>query len=319
MKERKIEYEILKAILIISIVVGHTLATSLINVFWYHVQGFFMLTGYFSKSSILDGKYLNINSVLINRLRRYVLPYFSYSIVLYILFQQEPVIKNLVRVLLGGGWNVGLYSYPFWFINALFVTTIAFDLILCAFRKVQNCWKKVMVASLFTVVWMFIHCSTVYPFLVYLPWSIDQSLGAIVFVYVGFMMKGVTLKWWHCIFPFFAIGFILLHYFHPEIDCHLNMCPMTYRNIVIDIIIPLVFVITFYILSLGLSRIPWISAVLGYVGSASFTIFFIHAAVIAVWPWSMTWWTVLSAVCGGTLLHLILNKFNITRILFIGK
>lgn len=32
MKERKIEYEILKAILIISIVVGHTLATSLINV-----------------------------------------------------------------------------------------------------------------------------------------------------------------------------------------------------------------------------------------------------------------------------------------------
>ena len=54
---------------------------------------------HFSKSSILDGKYLNINSVLINRLRRYVLPYFSYSIVLYILFQQEPVIKNLVRVL----------------------------------------------------------------------------------------------------------------------------------------------------------------------------------------------------------------------------
>ena len=136
MKERKIEYEILKAILIISIVVGHTLATSLINVFWYHVPGFFMLTGYFSKSSILDGKYLNINSVLINRLRRYVLPYFSYSIVLYILFQQEPVIKNLVRVLLGGGWNVGLYSYPFWFINALFVTTIAFDLILCTYSQI---------------------------------------------------------------------------------------------------------------------------------------------------------------------------------------
>lgn len=262
---------------------------------------------------------MNIKSVLTNRLCRYVLPYFSYSIVLYILFQQEPVIKNLVRVLLGGGWNVGLYSYPFWFINALFVATIIFDLILCAFGRVQNYWKKVMLTSLFAVVWMFIHCSIVYPFLVYLPWSIGQSLGAIVFVYVGFMMKGMTLKCWHYIFPFFAIAFILLHNFYPEIDCHLNMFPMTYRNLIIDIIVPLVFVITFYILSLGLSRIPWISTILGYVGSASFTIFFIHAAMIAVWPWNMTWWTVFSAVSGGTLLHLMLNRFTVTRILFIGK
>lgn len=319
MKQHKVEFEILKFVLIISIVVGHALSTPLINVFWYHVPGFFMLTGYFCKKPI-GGNLLNISSILTHKLRRYVIPYFSYSIVLYILFQQEPVIKNLIRVLLAGGWNVSLYSYPFWFINALFAATIVFDLVLYTFKRVKSRRKEnLMMASLFMGIWMFVHCNAVFPFPIYLPWSIDQSLGALVFIYIGYIMKGATLKWWYGIFPLVTFVFTLLHYFYPVVDCHLNMCPMTFRNIIVDMVVPVAFVVTFYILALGLSRIPRISTAFGYVGSASFTIFFTHAAVIAAWPWNVTWWTVFSAVCGGTLLHAILNRYNFTRILFIGK
>lgn len=312
MKQRKIEFEILKSVLIISIVVGHAFSIPLINVFWYHVPGFFMLTGYFSKNPT-GGNLPDISSMLIHKLRRYVVPYFSYCIVFYILFQQEPVIKNLVRILLAGGWNVSLYSYPFWFINALFVASMVFDLILCAFEKVKNPKKHFMMASLFIGIWMFVHCNAVFPFTVYLPWSIDQSLGALVFIYIGYIIKGATLKWWWAIFPLVAFVFTLLHYYYPEVDCHLNMCPMTYRSIIVDLFVPVTFIATFYILALGLSRIPKVNIVLGSVGSASFTIFFTHAAVIAAWPCNVTWWTVLVAVCGGICLHVVLNRYSIIK------
>lgn len=57
---RKIEFDILKGILIICVVIGHAVKTPFINVFWFHVPAFFLIAGYFAKlptnNSLTDKK-----------------------------------------------------------------------------------------------------------------------------------------------------------------------------------------------------------------------------------------------------------------------
>lgn len=127
------EFEILKGLLIICVVIGHAVKTPYINVFWFHVPAFFLITGYFAK--IPNHNPLTNKEQLQKWVYRFVIPYLSWSTVLYCIFRPESVFKNLIRTLYGGLNNVTLYSYPFWFINALLVSTVLFSFLLYVLDK----------------------------------------------------------------------------------------------------------------------------------------------------------------------------------------
>lgn len=310
------EFEILKGLLIICVVIGHAVKTPFINVFWFHVPAFFLIAGYFAK--------IPTNNPLTNKEQwqkwvcRFVVPYLLWSVVLYCLFRPEGILKNLIRTLYGGLNNVTLYSYPFWFINALFVSTVLFACILYVLEK-----HKISVGGgilvITTLLWIVVHIKAIFPFPYPLPWGIDQALGALVFMGLGYMLKGRSLKKWHIVFPLLAIAYIVGYQIWPSINCTLNMMPMTYNSIVIDMVVPMVFSISLYIFSKMLTYVPLIREALSSIGACTFTIFFTHAAILAVCPWGLTWGSVLVAVAAGWLIHNVFIRNRNTKMLFVGK
>lgn len=120
---RILHLDILKAILIICVVIGHTNGAGLpyLDVFWFHMPAFFMVSGLVNRSWTLDRLSFH------KKMKRQVVPYFAYSVLLWIIFQQEPLLKNIVRTIYGGSFNITTVTYSFWFTNALFVTLIAYS------------------------------------------------------------------------------------------------------------------------------------------------------------------------------------------------
>lgn len=68
----------------------------------------------------------------------------------------------------------------------------------------------------------------------------------------------------------------------------------------------MLFYISLYMLSKMLTYVPLIREVLSSVGARTFTIFFTHAAILAMWPWNLNWGSVL-----------VRNR--ILKMIFIGK
>lgn len=129
--ERKVEYDILKGILIVLVVIGHAISNnSALHkvIFWFHMPAFFMITG------CLTTRWNNSRETIVLRIKRLVVPYFSYSILLFCLFHPEPLVKNIARVLYAGHMNITTYSYPFWFVNAMFVALCFYSLLLRKFN-----------------------------------------------------------------------------------------------------------------------------------------------------------------------------------------
>lgn len=310
------EFEILKGLMIICVVIGHAIKTPYINVFWFHVPAFFLIAGYFAK---LPAKNPLTDKKLWRKWTcRFVVPYLSWSAVFYCIYRPEFILKNLIRTLYGGLNNVTLYSYPFWFVNALFVSTALFSCMLYILKK-----KKIGMGGGITAVigfiWIAIHVKAIFPLPFPLPWGIDQALGALVFMGIGYLLKGYSTKFWHVVYPLLAIGYVFACQYYPSINCTLNMMPMRYNNIIIDMLVPMVFCISLFMLSKMLTYVPLVREVLSSVGACTFTIFFTHAAILAAWPKELTWFTVWVAIVVGWAIHNVLIHIDLLKKLFIGK
>lgn len=105
---RRIEFDILKGILIVFVVIGHSQISTELHriIYWFHMPAFFLVNGYLSNNYTLNW------DNIITKFKRLIIPYLSFSVVLYIIFQPEPIWKNFLRVILGGSINTTSYSYP---------------------------------------------------------------------------------------------------------------------------------------------------------------------------------------------------------------
>ena len=123
---RKVEFDIMKGILIVMVVLGHTtIKLPLIDVFWFHMPAFFMITGYLSQRWVSFGDKMYLR----RKTCQLLIPYLSYSVLLFLLIGYSPLWKYILKVLLGGTLNITPFSYPFWYINTLFVALVACGLI----------------------------------------------------------------------------------------------------------------------------------------------------------------------------------------------
>lgn len=88
--ERKIEFDILKCILIIFVVTGHIGVNIGFDVYWFHMPAFFMISGYLTQKfiSLNDIKSLLINirchekkstKNIFNKFKKFIIPYFTYQ------------------------------------------------------------------------------------------------------------------------------------------------------------------------------------------------------------------------------------------------
>lgn len=92
----------------------------------------------------------------------------------YIIFHPEPILKNIARVLYAGSFNITVYSFPFWYINALFVGSMAVGM--------AHSWKSKYKYLALVAIWIVLHVGILKLLPIPLPWGIDNALGAIIFL-----------------------------------------------------------------------------------------------------------------------------------------
>lgn len=165
---RKPEFDIMKGILIVLVVIGHTsIRLPYIDLFWFHMPTFFMITGYLSQRWVS----FNDTAYLRHKAFQLLVPYLSYSIVLFLFIGYSPLWKYMLKVFLGGTLNITPFSYPFWYVNTLLVALVAFGLI----KQLTQSLQLLLIASLYLIV----HLMTYWDFHPPVPWGIDNAMGGI--------------------------------------------------------------------------------------------------------------------------------------------
>lgn len=150
MTKSRIAYiDITKGIAILLVIFGHTFRDSMrADYFWcdysycfvyrFHVSMFFLLSG--MTYAMTREKYLGQNPLrfIAKRARQLLLPWFSYSILMYAVFSLVQLVPKIKEILSGGAYgfispllylramlfNENPYSFHLWYLNALFFITV---------------------------------------------------------------------------------------------------------------------------------------------------------------------------------------------------
>ena len=318
---RKQEFDILKGLLIVCVVMGHTdTGIPFIDVFWFHMPAFFMITGFLTRSWLSPIDIFHAIKIkdkfILSRLAKYLIPYFTYCFVFYLIFHTEPALKNIVRVFYAGSNNVTIYSFPYWYINALFIGILAMG--------VCTTWEKKYQYGVIVIIWIFLHTGVIHLLPVPLPWGIDNALGAVVYLYIGYIANMYiheikSLKRLKLLFLFVPALFIFVN-FDYSINYQINMKSMIYNYLFLDLVVPISFTYLLYNVSCILKHIPVFNAILICLGNASMTIYFTHAAIL--WIMRDTYSDFIRISTGlivGIILHRLFSYIRILQILFLGK
>lgn len=313
--ERKIEFDILKGILIIFVVIGHMGINIGFDVYWFHMPAFFMITGYLTSNFIsIENIYTSIRhnnptrKNVFKKIKKFIIPYLTYCI-LFILFTRNNVFMDVLRMLYGGRYNTTSYSFPYWFINALMVGIIYYG-------SIRN---KKFCPYILLFIYLLIHTNLFKFISIPLPWGIDEGLGAVIYIAIGDFLKRADL-YKPRYYPIIIIPFIviILNYLHM-LDYKLSMKYMTYNNIILDIIVPLSFTYFLLLISKILSH-SIISKPFITLGASSMTIYFTHGYLISIshgFGLSSPSLLIL-IILSGLLFHYCIKTNRYTSFLFLG-
>lgn len=212
--ERELWIDTAKGIGMLSIMVGHlngSLPAFLdVNfVYAYHLMLFFLLAGYNLKPRRVDGAYLK------KRSRRLLLPYGISCLVIMAVNLITLLVKgeasaaavgksllfDLLRSLYACGtpanyriWKTGGQIGAIWFLPAMFLALLLFELLLQRTRKSHILGISsfaLMLLGMFSAKW------------IWLPFSLQSALMAVFFLWIGYEIKkrGVLprVKWYHAL------------------------------------------------------------------------------------------------------------------------
>ena len=324
-----------RGIAIICIILGH-LGNMDINrfVFTFHVPLFFLLSGYFYNKEI------NARTLVIKRVRTLLIPYVICCTLIILsavfinqLTNQGTGDKDIILYWLqasayGAGDN---YTTPFvihqigaiWFLLALFWTGLAFFAIL----KLKSVIRPFAVFAFF-----FLMKATTKLF--WFPASIQASGPALLYMYVGFIVKEneeairripkeikafaalAALGIWTEFIAGFK-GYWLVH-------CHMGRGAIDFIGSLCG---------CWWILMLAkylIQKIPGISTLLGYLGRYSLLVLCAHLIELNTFPWNSmiqgifpqlsektVWYTMITGkLLWSIIFAVLLSKWKVTRMLF---
>lgn len=283
MEKNRINYfDIAKGIGMLCVILGH-LSVSGINmiVFTFHMPLFFIISGYFLKKH--DTKVL-----IHKKARQLLVPYLLTCMAIMILSalkdlllgRTEEMFHNLLLWAYAGFYGSGNpYSQPFyvkpigaiWFLLAMFWSVIIYNSIMN--RKYCSVW--VLVLALVG------YLSVRY---IYLPWSIQSALLALVFVHAGhwFRIKNLSLAP-HNISGTAAVFFLWLLCMYVD-KGRFYIVGNYSQNLVIDIIGGISGTSLVLFLSQCMERIPLISSGLRWFGRNSLAVLCLHLIELTCIP-----------------------------------
>lgn len=182
MLNKRIEWiDTVRGISIFLVVLGHTILPYpwLIYVFSFHMPIFFFLSGYVYNPQ----KYTNLWSIVKRKANTLLWPYlffFLINFIYWILFFGSKQYFEPIWKMLYSSNTLSAPFIPLWFLTCLFVLEILFFILQKKFKSFG-----LLIMVLFSTILGFWLAYKKY----YLPWGIDIAMVAILFYYLGFILK----------------------------------------------------------------------------------------------------------------------------------
>ena len=219
MKNRVNYIDILKGIAIIAVVIGHTRCPDILSkyVYTWDLPLFFAISGYLYDEKKWRGRFKDF---VIQRVRTYLLPYFSVCFIIFLLNQIENFIIDqrpdaldlLANNLFGILYSKSLSEYminavPLWYLTCIFTASILFYWLV----EIQREKKDLIFVSAESLICVVVNCIIIGADLPQLPWHIDSVMFAMPFMLLGHYVKCTYYEVWissEFIFADILIGFI---------------------------------------------------------------------------------------------------------------
>lgn len=201
MEERLKWIDITKGIAILLVIIGHTVPRNTLAwnfIFSFHMPIFFIISGYLFHEN-------KLKNLIIKNIKRIIIPYLGTSlIILLVAFSSKILLKHTfyfmpknlsflsISIIYGCGVNSPKFFSSIWMIGAiwfllcLFFAEIFFTIII---RLTIN--FNMYIQATIIIILSFI--GYVIGQYIFLPWSIDISLVALVFLYTGYIFNKTNI------------------------------------------------------------------------------------------------------------------------------
>lgn len=278
--------DILKALLIIAVVVGHSnVDTRIIQIiFWFHMPLFFLVSGYLLHMPEKGewGRWAGKKAV------RLLLPCLSFYL-LCAAIDGTLNISSLACFLVGGKRQAGVY----WFAAVLFLAEIVMAWIESRISRKNVkmlmyflCFACAVLESAFVVPAE----TALIPDWLKLPWNVDVVPMAMAYLAAGYYGKEYITNLMRedrrfsrvilagiSVVVFTAFAYLC---WQGKLEYHLDMKNSHYSNPLLAVLLPAAAGMILMTLSMFFSRGKRISAMLAYVGKASMTVMYLHILII---------------------------------------
>ncbi|MFJ5770844.1 acyltransferase family protein [Psychrobacillus sp. NPDC093180] len=252
--------DVTKGFLMILVVIGHypgELNFPFIKyIYWFHMPAFFLLSGIFFKE-IKDDQ--NTKGTIKKRFMQLMVPYLFFLFVITAIrysmelalgnFELSWYLQDLWKLVIAGRFARGAYGV-FWFVTTLFFTYLLFMWM----TKYLSRIKQVMLLVIFYLV---AHLESIFAMHVIsggpaeaaqtipMLWNLDVVLMAIVYFSLGYYAKSIWMNikiHWLLGALLVVLGAVVTDYV-GIIDYHLSMKFLRYDHLVLDLVIPMAFII----------------------------------------------------------------------------
>lgn len=300
MERRFDDVDIAKGIGIMLVIMGHIEYDYVPFCGSVHIPLFFILAGYLYDIDKTQSR--TYRELAGRRVKRLLLPYFIYNIILYAKYLLKLVLSHTftmrlgVQGLLGFVYSSALFyknvpaeenfegfvfgNGPLWFLTAMAVSSVIFYFIIYFVFHHKFDWTRIIASSVILCVLSYALCR-VLP--VYLPWSIEAALLGTVFMLMGMCLRKYQViekaekQYWLPVVC--VLLFALLHYLNGPA----NLALLDYgRFMSVYLILGLLGTVVVLWISRRLSRNQIIKRAFSYVGQNTLIILAFHMTIISI-------------------------------------
>ena len=322
MTERDNTLDILKGLLIISVVLGHCGVEYIHNfVFLFHMPLFFILSGY-----LLKRERMVKSGYVWRKVRNLMIPYFVYLGIDILLIRKTYTHDDILYALWGGRALSGTY----WYITCYLFALAVFCLYL---RHLTDRMIKILILIGGVAAVVESNIIDGIPKLQRpgIPWNIDVSLLALVYIGVGFFGK----RWIRNVIEdrsprydlaaggIMAVLAVFCWYIYRggEPVYSFDMKPVYYRELVSAVLVPCLFgfvIVRLVHWMVRINVVKMLNRFLALCGRASLPIMFMHVP-LNFWRKDLGYGVlayVLIGICVPVAFTLIFNRWSFARTLF---
>jgi len=226
----------LKAVGILAVILGHIASPFSTFIYSWHMPLFFILSGFFVKYEVSTKEFM------VKDFKRLMIPYFIFSVIgLFIEIVKRIVLHREsldylheiqgIFIWMDMPSLINTYAFVLWFLPALFFARVILVII---DKLAKNIFMQFLIVSILFS----------FSFLVQLPFGIDNSLNAILFVFLGsiffrFYQENKILY----LLPVVLVGLYII-YGIPSLD----MATKSYQNVIVNIVFAVSMVYLFILL-----------------------------------------------------------------------